>query len=202
MSKRTTFRIVTIPKLRKDTKPDSESNELAEKFRELRLRSLKVAPDSFASRFADESRHTLDHTLDRLSTPKAVHFVATKEPNARRLSFDGQTDVQRMLQADWLGLIVLLGPQDTHNIDHSSGDPFQRMTAARREDVMLSGDNSESASSLHFHLNAMFVDPSARGGGLGLALIDAAVGRAEAEAAKLNASLKITITVYDHVSRS
>lgn len=201
MTERTTFSVVTLPTLRNGEEKDAEATALAEKFRELRLRSLQKAPDAFASKYEDEVQRGLDHTLSRLSNSKAVHFVARKQSESSNRPSNGVNDINTVLDGEWLGFIVLLGPQDddSHSDPYPKRDPFQRMTAAGREDKFLSSpDQLYAPSVLHFHLNGMFIDPSARGSGLGLALIQAALKRAEAEAAKFEAGTRVTICVYDH----
>lgn len=200
MAESTTFRIVTLPKAWNGAEPDAKSTALAEKFRELRLRALKMAPEAFASKYEDESKRGLEQTLDRLSNAKATHFIALKMPASRSPPFDGHDDIERILKGQWLGMIVLLGPQEDNDPDpYPKRDPFQRMTAATREEKFLSAqDQLDAPAALHFHLNSTFVDPDAQRGGLGMALIDAAMGRAELEAAKFNAGFRVTVAVYDH----
>lgn len=201
MSDQPTFRVVTLPILGLGAERDPQAMGLVERFRELRLRSLQKAPDAFASKYEDEVKKGHDHTLNRLSNPKAIHFVAVKDSEFRDASANESEDIQTVLDGEWLGFIVLLGPQDDDDPAnrYPKRDPFQRMTAAAREDAFLSAEAQFDASSvLHFHLNGMFIDPAARGSGLGLALINAALEQAKAEAAKFNAGMRTTICVYDH----
>lgn len=195
------FRVITLPILGLGAEQDAGAMGLVEKFRELRLRSLQKAPDAFASKYEDEVKRGHDHTLNRLSNPKAIHFVAVKDRSVLDAPANDSGDIQAILDAEWLGFIVLLGPQDDddHQDRYPKRDPFQRMTAAAREDAFLSSDKEVKAPSvLHFHLNGMFVDPVARGSGLGIALIQAAIEKAKAEAASLNVGMRATICVYDH----
>lgn len=200
MAESPTFRIITLPSLQNGAESEAKSTALAEKFRELRLRSLKLAPDAFASKYEDESKRSLDHTLDRLSNPKATHFIAESKSASGSSSIERHDDIESILEGEWLGVIVLLGPQEDNHADpYPKRDPFHRMTAAAREEKLLSApDQLDAPAALHFHLNAMFVDPVGRGRGLGLALINAAVSRAETEARKFKAGLRVTIAVYEH----
>ena len=201
MTEQITFSVITLPIIRNGEEKNTNSIALAEKFRELRLRSLQKAPDAFARKYEDEIQCGLDHSLSRLSNAKAVHFVGLKRPDSSSSLMKDPQANEAMLNGEWLGLIVLLGPQDDseHSDLYPNKDPFQRMTAADREDRLLSSQAQlVSSAALHYHLNGMFVDPIARGSGLGLALIRAALGRAKEQAATFNAGIRITICVYDH----
>ena len=200
MAELDTFRIVTLPKPRDRTNPDTTTIAMAEKLRNLRLQSLHVAPDAFASTFEDESKCGLDMTLDRMTNPKAVQFVAIKKSPGTGPTFDNSNDIDKFLKDQWLGLIVLLGPvEDNPDEGAPKRDPFARMTAADREVAYLDSGGLESrASALHYHLNGMFVDLSARGGGLAKALVNAALQSAEAAASQANAAMRVTIIVYKH----
>ena len=200
MAESFTFRIVTLPKPRDRAAPDATTIALAKKFRELRLRSLKAAPDAFASTYEEESERGIEQTLDRMTNAKATQFIAVKKPPTESPGFEGHNDVERILKNEWLGLIVLLGPVEDNPADGTpKRDPFAKMTAGNRENKFLNSGSVPSVPSvLHYHLNGMFVDPSTRGGGLGNALVDAALQWAEADVAKLNAGLRVTIIVYKH----
>ena len=191
--------IVTIPPPHNGHMSDSELTTIANKFREIRLKSLQIAPEAFASTYEGESRRGLEHTLERLRNPKATHFIALKESNQRHPSSERGSDIERLLDQEWLGLIVLLGPvEDTSESVSTEKDPFLNMAGSGKEESMIAdSEMRDSLTALHFHLNAVFVDPAARGMGLGGSLIDAAVQRARRETNKYHASLRVTISVYD-----
>ena len=195
------FQIVTLPKHRKGQETDLELIHLAEKFRDLRLKSLTAAADAFASSYEKESQYDLDLTLQRMANPKAIQFIAMRKSDSEGNSSYDSNDVDRILRSDWVGMIVLLGPEEGSELSVPSAnlDPFPRMTAGQltQPEIRLF-DDPALPGALHFHINATFVDPSARGGGLGKALVDAALRRAEAEAAKTNASLRVTLSVFSH----
>lgn len=192
------FRVVVIPTLDSLSDLDATSKALAERFRELRLRSFKLAPDAFASKYEEELQQGLDATVTRLSNDKAIHFIAIDNEGLENARCN---DVQALENGGWVGMIVLLGPQED---DHAAGpmkgpDPFMRMTSAdRNAKVLQASEHIRDTSALHFHLNGMFVDPTVQKAGLGSRLVHLAIDRAKAEAAKHNATCRITITAYDH----
>lgn len=194
-----TYQVVTVPRL-KETDP--RLLQVAERFREIRLRALQKAADAFASTYESESQRGIEQTVQRLSNPKAIHFLALSRSTSEENSLNDDDEIDHMLMSDWVGTIVLLGPEVDTELSVSSAqlsahlDPFPIMTANSSRGPVL--DDSNLPSSLHFHLNATYVDPSTRGGGLGKALIDAALQKAEAEAAEINASLRVTLSVYFH----
>ena len=191
MTESTTYRIVTLPK----HQDEQTTLALASKFKELRLHALQTSPDAFGSNYETESQKSIEQSLERLRNPKAVHFIAKRRSPTDSPFFDGNNDVERILKSEWVGFIVLLGPQEGDGAGHpGGGDPFAKMTAVGE----TSSNSLDSSSELHYHLSGMFVDPSARRGGLGKALIDAALAKAEADAAKTNAALRFTIAVYAH----
>ena len=201
MAQTYTFQIVTLPKLRTGPENEDRSIRLAEKFRGLRLKSLKEAADAFASNYEKESKYGLDLTLQRMANAKAAHFIALRKLVSEDRSPGDGDDVDRIISSDWVGMVVLLGPEEGSELSVPSAnlDPFPRMTAGQitqPEPALF--EKSGLPNSLHFHINATFVDPSARGGGLGQALIDAALRRADAEAAKINANLRVTLSVFTH----
>ena len=196
MSENRTYQVVTVPRL---NGTDPKLQELAGKFRELRLKSLQVAADAFASSYESEIQRGLDQTVQRLLNPKAVHFLALSKNGSRVKSLDDGDDVDRILRSDWVGMIVLLGPEEGSELSVPSAnlDPFPRMTAKSTAEYRLF-DDPGAPGGLHFHINATYVDPSTRGGGLGKALMDAALRRVGAESMKANASLRVSLSVFSH----
>lgn len=182
---------------------DEDSIRLSAKLRELRLKALKFAPDAFASTYEIEKERSLEETLQRLRNPRASHFVATRSSEFTFPTQEtGQND-QHVFEAEWVGMLVLLGPEEDKNDTVSADtDPFNRMTSAQREHKIMMTPTSEPASSvpknLHYHLNGMFVDPTARGNGLGALLIAAALREVERQAKALSVRARVTISVYGH----
>ncbi|KAK5168013.1 uncharacterized protein LTR77_006580 [Saxophila tyrrhenica] len=180
MAEHPTYQVVLIPRLSEN---DSSLNALAQKFREFRLHSLQAAPDAFASTYEAESERGLEHSVARLVNPKAAHTV------------------QLLLECEWVGMVVLLGPEegDEFSIPSANIDPFKQMTATAPSywSTRLF-ESSSDPKDIHFHINGTFVSPSTRGSRLGGALMDAALAYADTEAIRVGGHLRITLSVYGH----
>ena len=166
-------RIVTIPKFDGDATTNDQQLALAHKFRDFRLFALKTSPGAFASTYEEESRRGLDHTLERLMSIKATQFVALAVDGTLEDDAVCEADMSDLLQRDWLGTVVLMGPNEGSKIISANADPVDQM-AARGDQVA----EEDSHGALHFHLNGMFVQISARRSGMGRRLIEAALGMA------------------------
>ncbi|KAK3056179.1 hypothetical protein LTR09_002685 [Extremus antarcticus] len=200
MAKGSTYRIVLIPKL---TENDSNIEALAEKFRAFRLHSLQAAPDAFASTYEVESQRGLDHTIGRLINQKAAQFVALRSTGLDEDDTETLKDVDLLLGCEWVGMAVLLGPEegDELSIPSANLDPFVQMTAGADTAYYNSTRLFESSSNtkdIHFHINGTFVSPSTRGSGLGGRLMDVAVRYGDDQAAKTGRQLRVTLSVYGH----
>ena len=167
------YRIVTIPKFDGDATTNDQQLALAHKFRDFRLFALKTSPGAFASTYEEESRRGLDHTLERLMSIKATQFVALAVDGTLEDDAVCEADMSDLLQRDWLGTVVLMGPNEGSKIISANADPVDQM-AARGDQVA----EEDSHGALHFHLNGMFVQISARRSGMGRRLIEAALGMA------------------------
>lgn len=197
---KSTFNIITLPRLPEGSETDTHSIALAEKFRSLRLHALKTAPEAFASSYDVESQRGLEQTFQRLNNPKAVNLLAVKD-NRDILSTTGiEENIDALLATDWVGTIVLIGPDESGSTPTVSAraDPFERITAsAPQRSLSQKADMSAAPNPtcLHYHLNGVFVCDSARNGGLGKALIEAALQKAEAQARRLQCAFRCTILV-------
>nr|POE49306.1 hypothetical protein CFP56_32456 [Quercus suber] len=162
----------------------SNEDSIVSKFRAFRLHALRTSPEAFASSYEIEVQREPNQSLQRLISPKAAHFIAVN-PSADLLS---------LAEQKWLGMIVLLGPEDqTSSVTVSAqSDPFTRLT------LCSSNDESEPKEKLtrvwHYHLNGVFVCPSSRKTGLGTALIQTALGKATSHA-RSNEVYSISVTV-------
>jgi GNAT superfamily N-acetyltransferase len=167
------YRIVTIPKFAGDETKNNPQLALAHKFRDFRLLALKTSPGAFASTYHDESQRSLDHTFERLKNTKATQFVALAFESALDGDLVFEADMGDLLERDWLGTVVLMGPNEGSKRISAKADPLDQMAA--RDDQMVKVEGHEA---LHFHLNGMFVRPSARGSGMGKRLIETALEKA------------------------
>jgi GNAT superfamily N-acetyltransferase len=188
-----TYQIVTIPKL--DGKI-TEHNQLAlaHKFREFRLLALKTAPGAFASSYDDEAKRDLDHTFERLRHPKATQFVAlasgTTTPD---MAYIHEADVGELLDRDWLGFIVLIGLDECLGTVSAKADPLTKVAEGSASDEAVHKVSNKDA--MRFHLNGMFVSPSARRCGMGACLIEAALDRARSMSERGSCGFHCTIIV-------
>lgn len=204
MAKTQTYEIVTIPPLQKEPEPEPNLLKLAEKLYNLRMNALQNSADAFASSYAAESQDGIARSISRLTNSKAVQFVALRNAISTTGSSGNGDDIDKLLSGEWVGLNVLLGPEEGSELSVPSAnlDPFRRMTA-RASDQAPAWHSSlihrpAKDGELHFHINGMFVDPSARGAGLGRELMEAALSRAEEMAIAAKSKLRVSLSVYGH----
>ncbi|KAK4543678.1 hypothetical protein LTR36_005323 [Oleoguttula mirabilis] len=198
------FTIRALPKLPVCPESDSYAIALAHKFRDIRLQSLKFAPEAFASSYEIESQRGIDHTLQRLSNPKADVIVAISSGSAVGGGHANVDELQQLLQADWVGFTGLLGPEteQTLSVVSAKRDPWAKVTAATSTDTATGAtaapvtmSDGGDVKTLHYHIGGVFVSPSARHSGLGKAMIATAVAKAEAEARRAHASMRCSVLV-------
>ncbi|WPG99500.1 Hypothetical protein R9X50_00231500 [Acrodontium crateriforme] len=198
------YETVALPRLSQNAQ-DEQSLALATKFRELRLKSLQTDPKAFGSSYEVEISRGLDQSIDRLSNPKAVVFVAIDTSNTSHLSPAGN-ELDRLLRVPWVGMVGLLGPQEG-NSEHVSAkqDPYARMTASDDDSGRSDNKNdSETSDELpwHYVLNGTYVSNEARGHGLGRRLVSAAIDRAHDDARAGRRNLICTVLVDDDNPRA
>ena len=192
----TSYRIVTIPKFTGGETNDSPPHVLAHKFRDFRLLALKTSPGAFASTYDDESRRSLEHTLERLRSTKATQFVALEDGDSLEDFAVCEADMSDLLEHDWLGIVVLMGPnQDVKSISAKS-EPLDQMAAQSDQAAEVEGHEA-----LHFHLNGMFVVPRARGCGMGRRLIEASLEKARRMSGVSGMECTIIVDEWNHAAR-
>lgn len=202
-----TYRVVTIPKLDGRT-TEEDQLALAHKFREFRLLALKTAPGAYATSYEDEARCGLDHTFERLRHPKATQFVAlANRASALDIAQVRKADVYELLTHEWLGFVVLIGPEECLGAVSARTDPFGQITAGERmriESTSMSAGHDRNSGTLRFHLNGMFVCPSVRRCGMGARLIEAALDSARLASKKNDLGFHCTIIVdeWNHAART
>lgn len=187
------YRMVTIPKLDGEI---TEHNQLAlaHKFREFRLLALKTAPGAFASSYDDEAKRDLDHTFERLRHPKATQFVALAgEASSSDMAHIHEAGVGELLDRDWLGFIVFIGLEEGLDTVSAKSDPLSQVARETFSDGTVHKLGNKGA--MRFHLNGMFVAPSARRCGMGACLIEAALGKARSMSNKRCCGFHCTIIV-------
>ncbi|KAJ4296610.1 hypothetical protein N0V90_006657 [Kalmusia sp. IMI 367209] len=138
--------------------PDPSTwTSLFAKQKALRLHSLLTSPESFSSTYERESAFADADWEARLRNASASTFVATNR-TAKHAAAPGVLDAEALLEGEWVGSAVLVGPASTNDED-------ERSTAT-------------------FEIYGLFVLPDARGTGLGSALLEAAADYGRVLAAK------------------
>lgn len=188
------FEILTLPKDIEMSPKNEIAKTLAGKCRDMRLEGLKTSPGAFASSYDEEAQRGLGFTMQRLSNPRAAHFVALASEDTTKGHNSHEGDLCALTTRDWIGSLVLMGPHtDAAGISPKS-DPFPTMADPRSPDISKSRGRLIEKE-LHFHLNGMFVVPFARRSGVGMALLRAALDRANSEGRQCSCSVNCSIIV-------
>ncbi|KAF2486808.1 hypothetical protein BDY17DRAFT_292150 [Neohortaea acidophila] len=192
MATKSPYHIITIPPLQCSlSNPDATATTIAEKFRTLRLHSLQVNPEAFAAKYEEEVQKPLSQSLERILNPKAIHFVALQTPSDIDPATIEKDAVTRLVHDHWLGMIVLLGPQEDkgENPRDFTSNPFPAFTA---------GGQLVEPDALLYRINGTFTAPEARGLGLGLKLMQAALGAAVQGGQQFGAAVRVGLAVFAH----
>ncbi|KAJ5937926.1 hypothetical protein N7454_004268 [Penicillium verhagenii] len=109
--------VLLIPKT--FSSPES-LDEIAEKYKKLRLHGLQVDPKSFSSTYEDESQFSPATWRSRILNPAGKTFVSVTDPDNKRdkrsdaiLSTESgypDSSFQRLVSRDWVGIVTMLGP--------------------------------------------------------------------------------------------
>jgi len=164
--------------------------------KEIRLRGLQLDPAYFASTFEKESQFPLETWISRLTNPLARTFIAMRER-----SQDGKTEVKdSLLDQEWLGTLVLLGPKPTKTGPVSASiSPWQLFTPTAMVSEVAP---PPSSSALAYHLVGVWVAPEVRGSGIGGMMIQAACEAARDEAVKLCATTAVLTVMVEQWNTS
>lgn len=148
--------VIILPKSLSSTE---KSELLVNRYKRFRLLSLQLSPEAFGSTYATEAAFPLKIWESRVSNPLATNLIAVAtESSPRRLEAPG-TDL--ILEKDWLASLTLVGPFN----EEDASKKFEAMYI--RPGIVTEGD-----SKWCFALSAMYVLPTARGGGLGGKLVE------------------------------
>lgn len=177
-----TYGIVNLPKLNPDeyTEDNDVAKVFAMKMRDVRLQALRAAPEAFASSYEEENQKDLSFTMDRLAKGEADHFFATDCSIAPWSAETNEDFFEQLFNSTWVGMIVLIGPLS----------PAQSAAISAKRDPLMRPEQEKSSVDIegalsgivHFQINGIFVDPTIRRAGLGMALVEAALAKAHAKA--------------------
>ncbi|KAH6884486.1 hypothetical protein B0T10DRAFT_131235 [Thelonectria olida] len=151
--------VIVLPK---SLPSETDFDHLIEKYKSFRLLSLQLSPEAFGSTYAREVAFPDETWRSRVSNPLATNIVASSTKSSP--SFHSELDQiasDLILQDDWLASLTLIGPLDKED----AAKRFQDMYLS--PEIVLDGD-----AKWRFALNAMYVLPTARGGGLGVKLVE------------------------------
>ena len=166
MASASVFSVETIQKQFND---DTLLEKYIDKYRELRLQALRSDPDAFSATFESESRQPSEFWAGRLLVPKARHFVVIQWNNT--LDIDPTSnDPHAILEAEWVGCLVLLGPAVVASGDTS---PWRSLVGGRLVEDNAAATSDTTASA--YHLVGFYIAPEVRRRGLGTYLVHAAV---------------------------
>lgn len=117
------------------------------RLKDLRLKSLKSDADSWISTYESEVGQPEEFWLSRLQATRACHLVLVRDgPPGHGID----TEALPLLQGDWVGFVVIIGPEPSNM------------------------GKSGSASS-EYLMSALFIDAELRGYGLGKRLVQEAM---------------------------
>lgn len=125
-------------------------SEWVQKFKALRLESLRSNPKSYFTTFARANELTDDQWSEQLLHPKYHHLICHKP----RMPAEGTAPSENVTKEgwegndDWVGLFWLLGP---HQKDEYAATPFLDSTA-------LGSDQEET----RWHLTGLYLQPDSR----------------------------------------
>ncbi|KAF5675864.1 gnat family protein [Fusarium circinatum] len=152
------LKALTLPKSLPDP---NQWDKLVGQYKEFRLLSLQLSPESFSSNYAREAAFTRDIWEARLSNPAASSIIIVSDPNP------GTTDaISLILNQPWLASLVLYGPLEAKTAAKTWED-LQKFEPGSTYFGPIE-DEIESA----YVLNAIYVHPSQRRKGLANKLIE------------------------------
>jgi len=163
----TDFSVIQLPRT---FEPNSKYQAiLAQKYKSLRLESLKTDPESFASSYEQEVAFTDDVWSDRLKNPLARSFIALDLRDVPQTNSEAHSDSTVALP--WVGITVLLGPRIfMGDIPTANTSPWKLFYGAQAETI----EESESIEPMTrmYVINAVWIKPDARGRGIAKRLMD------------------------------
>ncbi|KAF5576923.1 major facilitator superfamily transporter [Fusarium pseudocircinatum] len=152
------LKAVTLPKSLSDL---NQWDKLVDQYKEFRLLSLQLSPESFSSNYAREAAFTKDIWEARLSNPLASSIIIVSDPEPGSVD-----DLSLILNQPWLASLVLYGPLEAKTAAKTWED-LQKFEPGSTYFGPIA-DEIESA----YVLNAIYVPLSQRRKGLANKLIE------------------------------
>lgn len=153
-------RAVALPKSLPDP---AQWNQLIARYKEFRLLSLQLSPESFGSSYAREVAFSEETWASRLDNPVALNTVIVSEPDAGAENID---NISLILSSPWLAALTLVGPLEAKTAAKSYEDKMHL-----QPDTVSFGPPAPGVDSTYV-LNAMYVLPSERRKGHSSKIID------------------------------
>ena len=173
---------------------------VVDKYREFRLRSLKLAPDAYASTYEREVDFQPEVWRQRLTNPQARHIIII-DTAADLTSSHGNVG-NPLLKYEWLGMLVVV--ESTTRSSDSESKPSWKLNQA----VAIAADGNVPRvphRDCSYQLNGLFVSPSVRRRGLGDALVKSGIEDARASAKQhglSHADLNIMLDIWNKPARA
>lgn len=159
----TTYRIYPLPSPNSSTTKPPHLSALARKYAALRFDALLTSPDAYASTHAMESELTQEDWENRIWRKGAVILVCIPEPGA---SFrDEEDNGEALLDREWVGSTVILGPIPTSSYELSP----------ESLGPVVGSDEEETK----WQMSGLYTSPKHRGKGLAKMIIRAATDYAK-----------------------
>ncbi|RSL66407.1 hypothetical protein CEP53_003405 [Fusarium sp. AF-6] len=153
-------RAVALPQSLPDP---AQWNQLIARYKEFRLLSLQLSPESFGSSYTREVAFSEETWASRLNNPVALNTIIVSEPDDADESTD---DISLILNSPWLAALTLVGPLEAKTAAKSYEDKMHL-----QPDTVSFGPPTPGIDSTYV-LNAMYVLPSERRKGLSNKIID------------------------------
>jgi GNAT superfamily N-acetyltransferase len=172
---------------------DADSWErLFEKSKAFRLDALRDDPEAFSSTFAEWQAFPREHWIARMTNPRATTIISLASPPSESTS-----ELQNILDSDWLASSVLVRPEDQDESHHSANKSPWSSTGATSNEA--SSQSKEANRNILFLVNGVYVKPGARGLGVGTAHLNGSIeaGNAIARAegvSKVNYQVRVVST--------
>ncbi|WAO84852.1 Hypothetical protein NCS54_00208100 [Fusarium falciforme] len=143
-------RAVALPKSLPDP---AQWSQLIARYKEFRLLSLQLSPESFGSSYAREVAFSEEIWASRLNNPVALNTIIVSEPDAEAETTD---DISLILNSPWLAALTLVGPLEAKTAAKSYEDKMHL-----QPDTVSFGPPAPGVDSTYV-LNAMYVLPTER----------------------------------------